>query len=160
MRKTIVIGIDPGIHGAISFWDDGRLLKAYAFPHIGASVDYQMISSDLETHKNRIKQAYLEQSQMRRELGAKQTHMSGKNSGIIEGILIALKIPYFILPVQTWQKDLHQGTGVSKKPKERSLLAASRLFPGVNLKKSDRATKPHDGIVDALLIGYYGVMKQ
>ena len=32
-----------------------------------------------------------------------------------------------------------------------------RQFPNVDLRKSERARKPHDGKVDALLIAWYGL---
>jgi hypothetical protein len=40
--------------------------------------------------------------------------------------------------------------------KKMSELAAKRLFPNVDLRATERCKISHDGIVDALLIAYYG----
>ena len=45
----------------------------------------------------------------------------------------------------------------SLKTKEMSLVSAQRLYPGADLRASTRCKKPHDGIVDALLIATYGL---
>jgi len=44
--------------------------------------------------------------------------------------------------------------------KAMALVAAKRLFPGRDFKLTDRSTKPHDGMVDALLMSEYGKRKQ
>jgi hypothetical protein len=36
-----------------------------------------------------------------------------------------------------------------------ALIAAKRLFPNQKLVFGDRATKPHDGLIDALLLAEY-----
>jgi hypothetical protein len=41
-----------------------------------------------------------------------------------------------------------------KDTKRTALNAQQLLFPGVDLRKSSRARKQHDGLVDALLIAY------
>ena len=40
--------------------------------------------------------------------------------------------------------------------KEYHALSCKRLFPGVNLKATERCRKDHDGIAEALLIAEYG----
>ena len=44
--------------------------------------------------------------------------------------------------------------------KAMALVAAKRLFPDAKLTFGDKATKPHDGLVDALLMSEYGKRKQ
>jgi len=40
-----------------------------------------------------------------------------------------------------------------------ALVAAKRLFPGQDFTLTERATKAHDGMVDALLMSEYGKRK-
>ena len=40
--------------------------------------------------------------------------------------------------------------------KNTSIEVCKRLFPGVNLKATDRCKKDHDGMAEALLIAEYG----
>jgi len=69
-------------------------------------------------------------------------------------LLEALEIPYQLVSARTWQKSMLAGTSGAD-TKQRSILAAGRLFPGVNLKRSARARKADDGIADALLLAEY-----
>jgi hypothetical protein len=84
---------------------------------------------------------------------------------------IALSIPYVKIPAKTWQAKMFIGveeiTKVSKGKKKRdtkamALIAIRRLFPKLKLTFGERAVKPHDGLIDAVLMSefaksvYYG----
>ncbi len=43
-----------------------------------------------------------------------------------------------------------------KDTKTKSILAASRLFPRVDLRRTARSKVAHDGLTDALLIAEFG----
>jgi hypothetical protein len=90
----------------------------------------------------------------------------GYQSGAIEMMAIALGIPYTKVPAKQWQKDMFQGIDVIKKTgkssndtKAMALIAAKRLFPNQKLTFGEKATKPHDGLVDALLMAEYAKRK-
>lgn len=90
----------------------------------------------------------------------------GYQSGAVEMMMISLGIPYTKVPAKQWQKDMFQGVDVIKKTgktsndtKSMALIAAKRIFPHQKLTFGDRATKPHDGIVDALLMAEYAKRK-
>ena len=51
---------------------------------------------------------------------------------------------------------MHKGIASKMKAKEKSKLAYRRLFPALDLKKTDGCKVPHDGFIDALLIAEYG----
>jgi hypothetical protein len=40
--------------------------------------------------------------------------------------------------------------------KQRSIIAAKRLFPEVSLRRTERSRKDDDGISDAILLAEYG----
>lgn len=94
---------------------------------------------------------------------AKSTFNFGWSLGIIEGVLSGMGIAYTKVAPKEWQREMWQGirpvykSGNSKAidTKATSLLAAKRLFPNEDLRRSARATLPHDGIVDALLMAEY-----
>ena len=92
--------------------------------------------------------------------GATSMFNFGDGFGIIRGALGAYHkltggtvISYVWPP--TWQKALFAKTakGTSK---QKALSFVSRYYTGLNLLKSSRSKKPHEGIVDSLAILEYG----
>jgi hypothetical protein len=61
---------------------------------------------------------------------------------------------------QAWQKTFWAKPKMPKgqkfDTKAAALRSANMLWPTEDWTKSDRATKPHDGMVDAALIAEYG----
>jgi len=56
---------------------------------------------------------------------------------------------------RSWATKLHDPNSTLENPKERSLEVARKLFPNETFLATDRSSKPHEGIIDALLIGYW-----
>jgi hypothetical protein len=54
-----------------------------------------------------------------------------------------------------WQKLMHAGL-TGDDIKQKSIIAAKRLFPGVSLKRTERCRKDDHGKADAVLIAEYG----
>ena len=80
------------------------------------------------------------------------------NRGVSTGwlwMLTALRIPYQVVSPQNWQKIMLLGTP-GEDTKQRSIMAAKRLFPEVSLKRTERSRKDDDGISDALLLAEFG----
>ena len=80
------------------------------------------------------------------------------NRGVSTGwlwMLTALLIPHQVVSPKNWQKVMLAGTP-GKDTKQRSIMAAQRLFPDVSLKRTGRAKKDDDGFSDALLLAEYG----
>jgi hypothetical protein len=71
------------------------------------------------------------------------------------GLCVGLGLSYTLVAPQTWQKVMLLGTP-GEDTKQRSILAAQRLFPGVSLLPTERSRKPSDGLSDALLIAEWG----
>lgn len=83
------------------------------------------------------------------------------NRGVQRGfewLLMALEIPFTAVPAQTWQKEMLVGTPGTD-TKQRSILAAQRLFPSVDLRRTERSKKPDHNFADALLLAEYGRRK-
>lgn len=74
----------------------------------------------------------------------------GQNFGFILGLLTAFRIPYELVRPQKWKKEFS-----CTSDKNTSIEVAQRLFPGVDLRKTPKCTKPHDGVCEALLLAEY-----
>jgi len=99
---------------------------------------------------------FLEKGQAMPKNGAVSMFNYGHHCGQLEGLLIALRIPYTLVSSPTWAKVIHQGTKAAD-AKSRTLVAIRRLFPRQRLTPLEsRGIKPHTGIVDALAIAEYG----
>jgi hypothetical protein len=61
------------------------------------------------------------------------------------------------VPPQAWTGALHKKAPMTfANPKESSLYVARQLWPDQNFLATERSRVPHDGVVDAALIAYYG----
>ena len=68
--------------------------------------------------------------------------MFGKTYGWLLGMLDTLGIPYQAVSVQKWKKEF----GLTS-DKSKSVEVCRRLFPTVNLKRTDRCKKDDDKLV-------------
>lgn len=74
----------------------------------------------------------------------------GRNFGFILGLLTAFRIPYELVRPQKWKKEFS-----CTSDKNTSIEVAQRIFPGVDLRRTPRCSKPHDGKAEALLMAEY-----
>ncbi len=154
--------IDVGKDGAIVVFGNDEILLKTVVPTIGNQIDLYAIRDIFSGYTTSSIHVVIEDVHAIFGAAAKSTFNFGWSLGILEGIMAGLSIPYTKIAPKVWQKEMWQGiTPVYKAgaktidTKATSLLAAKRLFPLVDLRKSDRAGKPHDGIVDALLMAEY-----
>lgn len=162
----IFIGIDPGKQGAIATVDgSGVMANAFPTPLVHSvrgrdEYDLRSITAILRRWHDDLTErvfATVEKGQpMPPEVpgGSVANFARGVARGW-EWMLVALEIPYQLVAPVTWQRVMHAGTPGSD-TKQRSIMAAQRLFPGVRLQRTQRSTKPHDGIAEALLLAEYG----
>lgn len=78
----------------------------------------------------------------------------GKSAGFVEGVLSALGIPYQLVKPRDWKKEFNLNSD-----KAKSIEVCQRLFPKVNLRRTERCKKPHDGMAEALLMAEYARRK-
>lgn len=156
----IYIGIDPGKAGAIAFLEDGPI-RAVPMPlikHLRGQgrdeFDLRALSDLLDTGDGF---ATVERGQpLPPKLGGGvANYQRGYSRGIIEGLLVALRIPYQLVAPRRWQAVMHEGTPAAD-TKVRSIMAAERLFPDVSLLRSVGCRKPDDGMAEALLLAEFG----
>jgi hypothetical protein len=151
----IIIGIDPGAKsGGICLMDNqGSRIDVAPMPEIELLADWLEAA-----HKAAGKSihVFLEKAQSMPGNGGAHMFSYGCHFGELKAVLMMLALPYTLVPPQTWCKVMHAGASAGK-PKERSREVVRRLFPQVRLTpEGSRATKGHEGMMDALLIAEYG----
>ena len=152
----IVFGIDPGVSGALSVYENKKLKEVIDMPTM----------SEGKKNKKQINAAQLSLEIKQRINGSSETavvieHVTampgqgvtsmfnfGQSFGVIKGICSALTLPiYFVRPVK-WKKHFNL-IGSSK---DASRTKAIELFPSFS---NDMAKKKDANKADAILIGRY-----
>lgn len=168
MNKKIYVGIDIGKSGAIAVMHDDKIVT-YSMPKIANELDYHQLNILIRDFKNDAysiqgKDLYIVFEKLGVIFGSgKSTAFSmGHQSGAVEMACVANDIPYTKVRAVDWQKQMFQGvetinkTGKSSKDtKAMALVAIKRIFPDLKLTFGDRASKPHDGLIDAVLMAEY-----
>lgn len=160
-----VIGIDPGISGAIVVIDGKKLFKSYPMPlEKGApprSVSFQGLMDVFDEIRiaHGALHIFLERA-VPMAMGSKGAFSYGRG---FEAIVIAIKLhrlPVTMVEPAKWTREMHEGISSDLKPKARSLIAVQRLFPTlVSLLPQKPKGGLHDGPIDALLIAGYGLRR-
>jgi len=167
MKKNY-IGVDPGKSGFICIYNHEK--DDYSFkpiPLIGKELDIHSLFNIFYDYNDGLTHCVIENVHAVFGSSAGSTFDFGFTCGVLEAILVSCEIPYTKVPPKKWQKEMWQGITLMTKPsktgktqqtdtKSMSLLAAKRLFPNLNLKKSERSKLPDHNLVDALLICEYG----
>lgn len=158
---SIFIGIDPGKKGSIVVLSNGTV-TSIKMPTIKDELDYHSLYKTISDYKDQDAIIGFEKLGVIFGTGKSTAFSMGYQSGAIEMACIASGIPYVMIPAKQWQKEMFMGittinkSGSSKlDTKAMALVAVQRLFPNVDLKFGSRSTKPHDGLVDALLIAEF-----
>ena len=139
------IGIDPGKSGALAVIDDeGYVWNTNTFDEN----DYVAVLNDMSSAVN-VK-VVLEHVGAMPGQGSVSMFNFGANFGFIKGLLAANNLPYELVRPQKWKRMFS-----CTSDKNTSVEVAHRLFPNVDLRRTTRCSKPHDGIAEALLMAEY-----
>lgn len=145
----IFIGIDPGKSGAmVARMADGTM-KSAVFDE-NAYCDLLESISTLSNHTF----CCLERVGAMPKQGLSSTFNFGENFGFIQGLLYAYSIPFELVRPQVWKKEF----GITS-DKNTSIQVCKRLFPELNLLRTEKCRKPHDGIAEAALMCEYARRK-
>ena len=143
----IYIGVDPGKNGGIAILSD-------TIPDVTVRVfsedELLHICKTFRKTFNEDCKCVLEKVNAMPGQGVVSMFNFGQNYGFIQGVLKAYGIPYELVPPQKWKKEFSVTSD-----KNTSIEVAKRLFPGVNLKATDRCKKDHDGMAESLLLDCY-----
>ena len=145
----IWIGIDPGAKGGYAWiWDD--TIRAMPW-------DDEFFVQDMKclvATKERI-MAAVEKVGAVHGNGIVSMFNFGKNAGYIEGVLSALGIPYQLIPPAKWKKEF----SLIGKDKQASIITCRKLFPDLDLKRTERCRTDSDGKAEATLLAEYARRK-
>jgi crossover junction endodeoxyribonuclease RuvC len=151
----IFIGIDPGLNGAIAFFDPIKgHLSVVDMPTVELlrngkkkrEVSAQILATIIRCVGDKSL-AVIERVNAMPGQGVTSVFSFGRSSGIVEGVLAALEIPTQIVTPQMWQKAASVRGG-----KDGARQRATELFPayaGLFARKKD------DGRADASCMAWY-----
>ena len=152
----IIIGIDPGVSGAICILTDGKITKIYEMPTMidgkknkkqvnGAEVT-NIINKELVNEKDI--NVVIEHVSAMPGQGVTSMFNFGQSFGVLKGICAALKLPvHFIRPVK-WKKHFN----LINTEKDASRTKVIEVFPYISSKISK---KKDANKADAILIARF-----
>jgi crossover junction endodeoxyribonuclease RuvC len=146
---TAICGIDPGQTGGLA------LISQHGIA-VDVMPDISLFATWIGVQKRGWGNlhVFIEKAQTMPKQGIASAFNYGRHFGELLGVLVAYSIPHTLVPPATWTRQMHLGC-TADKPKGKSLEACQRLFPEVNLIPGKKR-KPHDGIIDALLLAEFG----
>lgn len=146
---TCIMGIDPGLKGAIAFYhpSDPNKISVYDMPVVDGEVDAAGLGRLISVSIPSI--AIIERVHSMPRDGVASAFKFGCNYGVPLGVIGALNIPVRKVTPTQWKKHYRLSAN-----KEESRARAIELWPG-----SDRfGRKKDDGRAEAALIAKYGAM--
>ena len=152
----IVFGIDPGVSGALSVYEDKKLKEVIDMPTMSEGkknkkqINAAQLSLEIKQRINGSSENAVVIEHVTAMPGQGVTSMFnfGQSFGVIKGICSALTLPvYFVRPVK-WKKHFNL-IGSSK---DASRTKAIELFPSFS---NEMSKKKDANKADAILIGRY-----
>lgn len=146
-----VVGIDPGITGAVAFLDNGLCTHVQDIPTLLSEVDGMALWAGLRlAHEmDPIDMVFLEETHAMPKTGSVANYSQGFSKGAIITALRCASIPFTRVQPSAWKTKL----GLRGKDKDAGRRLALELWPG----QADRLNRVKDhNRAEAMLIAYYG----
>ena len=154
----LVIGIDPGISGAICFLKNGRIIDVIEMPtmtegkknkkQVNGSQIFNEISERFQKlDKNNIR-VVIEQVSAMPGQGVTSMFNFGQSFGILKGICAAMQLPIFFVRPAKWKKYFN----LINSEKDASRTRAIEIFPYFS---SQLSKKKDSNKADAILIASF-----
>jgi crossover junction endodeoxyribonuclease RuvC len=145
----IWIGIDPGAKGGYAVIDKGGV-RAYPWDDVFFVSDMNALRARHEGVMAAVERVGAMPGQ-----GVTSMFNFGKSAGYIEGVLAGLGIPYQLVPPAKWKKEF----SLIGKDKQASIITCRKLFPELDLKRTERCRTDSDGKAEATLLAEYARRK-
>tara|TARA_B100001123_G_scaffold174370_1_gene200266 strand:+ start:730 stop:1224 length:495 start_codon:yes stop_codon:yes gene_type:complete len=154
----LIIGIDPGIAGAICFFQNGEVLEVIDMPtmaegkknkrQVNGRQIYNEISSRIKNYSSKEVKVVVEQVSAMPGQGVTSMFNFGQSYGVIKGICAAMQLPIFFVRPTKWKKHFE----LINSQKDSSRTKAIEIFPKISsvLSKKKDANK-----ADAILIASF-----
>ena len=159
----LIIGIDPGISGAICFFENGEIKDVIDMPvmaegkknkkQINGSQIFNEISKRIKDHETVNINVIIEQVSAMPGQGVTSMFNFGQSFGVIKGICAAMQLPIFFVRPAKWKKHFD----LINAQKDSSRTKVIEMFPKISsiLSKKKDANK-----ADAILIANYHINSQ
>ncbi len=141
-----ILGIDPGLSGALALIEDGRLLDTWDMPVAGSRVAAGLLI-DL-FHSARPDLVVIEEVHSMPGQGVSSTFKFGLSAGVVDGAVAALGYGKEYVQPTVWKRAL----GLAGKEKDDARLKALDLWPS---RAQLFARKKDCGRADAALIALW-----
>lgn len=144
---SLYIGLDPGKKGAMAIIGHSNTT--------GETYMCKIIPYDPQEYIKALKQyngatVCIEQVHSISKQGIASSFTFGVMYGWLLGMLDTIGVSYQAVSPQKWKKEYGLNSD-----KAKSIEVCHRLFPNVELKRTDRCKKDDDGIAEALLLSEY-----
>ena len=154
----LIIGIDPGIAGAICFFENGKVKEVIDMPtmaegkknkkQINGRQIFNEISSRIESYSSSDINVVVEQVSAMPGQGVTSMFNFGQSFGVIKGICAAMKLPIFYVRPTKWKKHFD----LINSSKDASRTKAIEMYPAL----SDQLSRKKDvNKSDAILIARF-----
>ena len=161
----LIIGIDPGISGAICFLKNGKIVDAIEMPsmaegkknkrQVNGSQIFNEISLRIKDFNKEDIKVVIEQVSAMPGQGVTSMFNFGQSFGVLKGICSAMQLSmYFVRPAK-WKKYF----GLIKTEKDASRTKVIEIFPYIS---SQLSRKKDSNKADAVLIAsfFYNTYKK
>jgi hypothetical protein len=144
---TCILGIDPGLSGALAFYfpHEPNLIGAEDVPVAGNEIDAATLTRRLEQMRRTM--AVIEMVNAMPKQGVSSTFKFGQAYGTVRGVVTAMGIPVHLVTPAMWKRHFRLDAD-----KERARALALRLWP----TSAHFGRKKDHGRAEAALIARYG----
>ena len=161
----LVIGIDPGISGAICFFENGEVKEILDMPNmadgkknkrqINGPQIYNEISARIIDFPKKDVLVVIEQVSAMPGQGVTSMFNFGQSFGVLKGICSAMQLSMFFIRPAKWKKYF----GLIKTEKDASRTKVIEIFPYIS---SQLSRKKDSNKADAILIAsfFYNTYKK
>ena len=154
----IIVGIDPGISGALCFFSNGNVIDVIDMPTMAEGkknkkqVNGRQIFNEILNIKNSFAghkiNVVVEQVSAMPGQGVTSMFNFGQSFGVIKGICSAMELPIFYVRPAKWKKYFN----LINAEKDASRTKVIEMFPKISQKLSK---KKDNNKADAILIAKY-----
>jgi len=157
-KKTLTIGIDPGVSGAIAILEKESIVDILDVPVVEIQIGKrkkrrispEILVADLIDYADRVQTAYIEEVHAMPGQGVTSMFAFGEAAGIVRGVMAGLRIRTELVPPTVWKRNLKltgQGKGNSRALAAQIWPCQADLFRRIK----------DDGRAEAALLAYWGL---
>ena len=134
----LIIGIDPGINGAICFFEKGKVLDVIDMPtmadgkknkrQVNGQQVFNEISKRIDLYKIENIKVVVEKVSAMPGQGVTSMFNFGQSFGVIKGVCAAMQLPIFFVRPAKWKKYFD----LINSQKDSSRTKAIEIFPKIS----------------------------